>query len=315
MHVPVFGRRCPVATVLGIVSLFVICFISVRAKINTIIYTPCNYPLPGSQLFRDRCSSYVNLDYLCDIDGLMSKTAADQIHLTVNKYDYYKNFDVHIAVATLPVVYLPVSLPRFKYQSMQDSDWNCTGNNGSREIVEILQWRNGTSAKRYIDWFGRVLSSRWFGNDCGSFILFFSVTRYVADWDRRKLLEFPLVQISVGRQLRQDLGDGYYDIIQRDIVTWHSEGLSSVKTIIKVLDQVAHRLNQIKDEKHKKFEHTIPFWAIYVFMGCFAVLALALLLDCLVVRKKALSLRGGSGGSGAHGAVKKSENVQVHLYF
>lgn len=313
-------RLCDFFSTIGYHLSNVAWFISIVSSCGqaTTIYTPCNYPIPGTKSFYDRCSSYLGLDYLCDIDGVMSKTDADQIHLTLNKYDCYKNTDIiRVGIATIQNVHMPASIVKSRKQNVNyiNQDWNCSTTNSSKQLLDILQYRNSTGAVRYLQWFANVLGSRWFKNECSSYILFFSVTRYVIDSDNRKLLESPYVYVSLGDQLKTELGEIYNEKLQRDLIVWHKDGSSPIVVMKKVLEHVAQKRNEINDMKYPK-NYDIPFWAIYAFMTCFAVLAIALLLDCLIVRQKALSLRsGGSSGNNGGSAKPKSESTQVHLYF
>lgn len=274
-------------------------------------HTPCTYPVPSDKQYRDLCSPYLNLQYLCDIDGVVSKTAADQIHSVLSKYECYKNGEITIAIAAMENLNLPGTLPESS-DFLVDSEWYCLSTSTS-QMNKILQWKNSTSVAVYLEWFTIILRRRWFRSDCGSNVMFLTVTDSVGDIDNREIIAWPVVQISFGQELYNSLGKRFCDSLIKSMFVWHSEGMAPSTTIASALDHIALRMQE-RSLNGPEFSG-IPFWAIMVFFGCSAMVAFLMFLDYIIVRRKGLSIRKTKADGNAPKPARKSENISTHLLF
>lgn len=272
-------------------------------------HTPCTYPVPSDKNYKDLCSPYLNIEYLCDTDGVVSKTAADQIHSAITKHDRFTNGEVSVAIAAMQNLNLPNVLPESS-DLLVDLEWYCfTAFTG--ELNEMLKWNNSTTVTRYLEWFTKVLRRRWFRSDCGSHVMFLVVTDSVGD-SENPVINWPLVQVSFGQELLSILGDDFCKSLIKSVLAWNSEGMAPSATITQALDHIAEKLND-KSSTENPFKG-IPFWAIMSFFGCFLTVVFCVLLDYIIVRKSNLSARK-TKDSDAVVPGRKSEHTSVHLLF
>lgn len=235
-------------------------------------HTPCTYPSPDSSEFA-KCSSYLNFSFICDPNGIISKTDAEPIGLLLSK----------------------------NYSNCFSSDHQCNSiknrlniglalidkGGGCKHTVRLSDC--GTSPSQYQEiqfWdrplgamFAESLREKWSWKSCETDVMLLAV-KWMSDSTCSGAIRYQnRVFIALSKRAEVHfLTSGRFDVLQ--YIYDHNDIIDSeFNSLLDELTGVSANLTSSRSDKSKS---VVPTWAIYTFVGCCLMTGLLVLLGHLV---------------------------------
>ncbi|CAI4228599.1 unnamed protein product [Auanema sp. JU1783] len=255
------------------------------------IYSPCDFPSPvytPAPIFKQECLALPHIPFLCDLHHQLVHSSTVGIE---NTYEKYRPFLTHHGNSTLAIILVkqleaPTSTDNvyndLKYKCLFENECNLIDNEIVRGFV--------TSVKVFMKVYAWKLYERWFGLDekCTQPNVLVLIVMDGLVNDARKI---PYVRIHSGENRMKFVLSN----IQSEATNALVQGWPLQTMIENLVDDVGYAVKEIHELNGEIRDHSVPRWARHVFLLCFILVVLALVIEWYIVRRKLGVQKSGSG--------------------